>query len=246
MRREVSDLCVQPVSRSQSAEKGSGERCDQGSVLWRCPHWRSCAWSGRGRVDADLCLWERIGLPTGGTALSGETCGSWGVDLSWAVAASRTMRRAPGVPLLATVLWFCGCTTVDPGRTFSIPATTFDADYFYCHVEPEFIVAKHCGPGDPSKGESNSCHFTPSAVTGMVLTDHTPVDCGGGDHPVNRAQIGTGSAAQGNLEAVSFEMQKSYEAAPLFVRPSGMYHPRQIFDPSDMQVRMLLSTWASR
>jgi hypothetical protein len=141
-----------------------------------------------------------------------------------------------------------GCTTVDPGATFVIADTSFDADYFYCHVEPELIVANRCGPGDPSKGDSpNSCHFTSSAVSAMVLFDHPPVDCGGGDHPVDRTQIGTGSAAQSNFEAVSLEMDKSdYLKAPLFVRPSGTYHPRKIFDPLDPQIRRLLMTWASK
>jgi hypothetical protein len=159
------------------------------------------------------------------------------------------MRRAMGM-LFAPMLGCWGCTTVDPGRNFSPADISFDADYFYCHVEPQFIVAKHCGPGDPSKGDSNSCHFTSSAVSGMVLTDHLPVDCGGGDHPVDSSQIGTGSAAESNLEAVSFEMSKDYTTAPVYVRPSGagnaLYHPRQIFDPSDAQAIQLLSTWATK
>jgi hypothetical protein len=140
-----------------------------------------------------------------------------------------------------------GCTTVDPGPTFAVADVSFDADYFYCHVEPELIVARKCGPGDPSKGDSpNGCHFT-SSVSAMVLVDHSPVDCGGGDHPVDRVQIGSGSTAQSNFEVVSLEMDKSdYLKAPLFVRPSGMYHPRQVFDPLDPQVRKLLMTWASK
>jgi hypothetical protein len=158
------------------------------------------------------------------------------------------MERAAGAIPFAAVLASWGCTTVDPGPDFSAADTSFDADYFYCHVEPEYIFAKHCGPGDPS--DFNSCHFTPSAVSGMVLTDHPPVDCGGGDHPVDTTQIGTGSAAESNLEAASFEMSKDYTTAPIFVRPSGagnaLYHPRQIFDPSDATVILLLSTWASK
>jgi hypothetical protein len=140
------------------------------------------------------------------------------------------------------------CATVDPGQSFVVADVSFDADYFYCHVEPELIVAKRCGPGDPAKGDSpNTCHFTASAVSAMVLFDHPAVECGGGDHPVDRTQIGTGSAAQSNFEAVSLEMNKSdYLSAPLFVRPSGTYHPRQIFDPNDQQVRNLLMTWASK
>ena len=53
-----------------------------------------------------------------------------------------------------------------------------------------------------------------------------------------------------NLESVSFEMNKVYTNAPIYVRPSGfggaLYHPRRIFDPSDPQVTTLLSTWASK
>jgi hypothetical protein len=161
------------------------------------------------------------------------------------------MRLVAGATLQSLSICCCSCTTVDPGPNFSPANTSFDPDYFYCHVEPEFIFAKRCGPGDPSKGESNTCHFTPSAVTGMMLIDHPAVDCGGGEHPLGRTQIGTGSAAAGNLEAVSFEMNKDdYTTAPVFVRPSGsgnaLYHPRQIFDPSDPQVRTLLATWAVR
>jgi len=170
-----------------------------------------------------------------------------------AVAASRTVRRAAGATQLA-LLMCCGCTnvdtTVDPGANFSIPNVSFDQDYFYCHVEPELVVAKRCGPGDPAVDSPNSCHFTASAVSGMALQDHSPVDCGGGDHPVSLSQVGTGGAAQANFEAVSLEMSKNYLSAPVYVRPSGsggvLYHPRQIFAPDDPAVNALLATWASK
>ena len=158
--------------------------------------------------------------------------------------------RLAALGMVSTCVWLWGCTTVDPGPTFSIADTTFDPSFFYCHVEPELIFAKSCGSGDPSRGETNTCHFTPSAVSGMVLLDHPAVDCGGGDSPVDRTQIGNGSPAAANLEAVTFEMSKDYQTAPLYVRPSGaggvLYHPRQIFDPSDAAVIQLLSTWATK
>jgi hypothetical protein len=153
-----------------------------------------------------------------------------------------------GLLALSSVAASSGCTTVDPGQTFVVSDVSFDANYFYCHVEPEFIFAKSCGSGDPSKGDApNGCHFTASVVSGMVLLDHPAVDCGGGDAPVDTTQIGMGSAAQSNFEAVSLEMEKSdYLSSPLFVRPSGTYHPRPIFDPNDQQVRTLLMTWANK
>lgn len=152
-------------------------------------------------------------------------------------------RRAAWAALLAPLL---GCTSVDPGPNYVVPNTTFDEDYFYCHVEPELIFAKSCGSGDPSKGDPpNGCHFNSAAVSGMQLINHPAVDCGGGDHPVDPTTVGSGSAAQSNYGAVSLEMNKDYTSAPLFVRPSGSNHPRVIFDQNDPQVNQLLATWAS-
>ncbi len=142
----------------------------------------------------------------------------------------------------ALLLSMIGCTTIDPGSDFVVPEEVFDADYYYCHVEPQFIVAKKCGPGGPS--DNGNCHFSAS-VTGMALVDHPAIDCGGGDHPLDPTQ--TAGAAQGDLQVVSFEMSRVYTTAPLFVRPSnGLNHPRVIFSPDDPLVNQLLSTWASK
>jgi hypothetical protein len=158
--------------------------------------------------------------------------------------------RTPCVGSLASglvLVSLVGCTSVDPGPDFTAPITSFDPDYFYCHVEPGFIFANKCGPGDPSKGDAaNGCHFNASVVTGMALRDHPPVDCGGGDHPVNLTQIGTGGPAQSNFELASLEMSRQYTTAPIFVRPSGSNHPRAIFSTTDTQVNSLLATWASK
>jgi hypothetical protein len=174
------------------------------------------------------------------------------------VAGSKWTRRGAGVArnlvallaplaLMAVAGSSTGCVTIDPGPNFVIPDVSFDADYFYCHVEPELIFAKNCGPGDPSQGDKpNSCHYNPSAVSGMGLIQHPPVDCGGGDHPVSMGQTGTGSPAQSNFQQVALEMSHQWDTAPLFVRPSGNNHPRPIFTQSDPQVRALLMTWASK
>jgi hypothetical protein len=163
------------------------------------------------------------------------------------VASAGKAARLLAVALAAPLL---GCTTIDPGANFSETLQVFDADYFYCHVEPEFIFQQKCGPGLP--GDNGSCHFS-SAVNGMNLLNHSPIDCGGGDHPVidstgmGLAATGTGSPAQSNLTAVSFEMSRDYMTAPLFLRPTQQSaHPRQIFMPNDPTVNALLSTWASK
>lgn len=138
------------------------------------------------------------------------------------------------------------CSTVDPGPNFVVPDEQFDADYFFCHVEPDFLVAKRCGPGDPAAGDpSGGCHFNPAAVSVMTLADHATVDCGGGDHPTTRGQIGAGSPAQANLQAATLEMSRDYLTAPLFVRATGSNHPRAVIAKDDSAVDVL-RRWAER
>ena len=171
------------------------------------------------------------------------------------VAATNGLRRGLGLGVLSVLFLLPSCTSIDPGTDFVVPQTTFDANYFYCHVEPGIIFGPSymCGSGDPTKGDhANGCHFNASAVTGMALTNHPVIDCGGGDIPVDLTQVGTGSPAQSNLASVSTEMSKDYTTAAMFTRPSSVNgqnpaaHPRAIFDQTDMTVNMLLSTWASK
>jgi hypothetical protein len=139
-----------------------------------------------------------------------------------------------------------GCTSVDPGPDFVVNTYVFDEDFFYCHVEPQFIFGNNykCGTGNGSD-PANGCHFNASAVSGMALQNHPPVNCGGGDHPVDLTAVATGTPARSNYEAVSLEMSNDYTSASLFVRPSGSNHPRQIFQTSDQTVNQILSKWAA-
>lgn len=137
-----------------------------------------------------------------------------------------------------------GCMTVDPGPNFVIPNQTFNENFFYCQVEPVLIFGKKCGDGDP--GDKGNCHFNSSAVSGMALLNHPPVDCGGGVNPVNATQTGLGSPARANYTSVSLEMSKDYLTAPLYVRPtSAQAHPRVIFDTSD-PVADIIRQWAAK
>jgi len=157
-----------------------------------------------------------------------------------------TRRTAQAVLPLLVLAGSAACTTVDPGPNFVVPDEHFDEDYFYCHVEPELFVAKKCGSGDPAAGDPpNGCHFNSSAVSGMALRDHPPVDCGGGDHPASRAAVGTGSPAEGNFQAATLEMSTDYLTAPLFVRPTGQNHPRAVFAKDDPVVNVV-KTWATK
>jgi hypothetical protein len=165
------------------------------------------------------------------------------------VAATNGLRRAAVAGLVGIAT---GCVSVDPGPDFVVPQTVFDANYFYCEVEPNFIFANSCGSGDGSKGDKpNGCHFNASAVSGMALLDHPAVPCNG-DIVSDPSQTGTGSPAESNLEAVSLEMNKDYTTAPLYTRPSDLSgcpptaHPRCIFQHDDPTVNQILSTWASK
>jgi hypothetical protein len=125
---------------------------------------------------------------------------------------------------------------------------TFDPYFFYCHVEPEFLFADKCGPGDPSLGDApGGCHFTASAVSGMVLQDHPAIACNASDLPLDLTQVAPGTPANANYMSASLEMTSNVTTAPIFVRPSSTaQHPRAVFETSDPTVDQLLATWASR
>jgi len=152
--------------------------------------------------------------------------------------------RKTHVLRLVSAVALSACSTVDPGPNFVVPDEQFDADFFFCRVEPELLVAKKCGPGDPSVDGSNSCHFNSAAVSGMTLRDHAPITCAN-DHPTSRALLNSGGAAQANLQSATLEMSRDVTTAPIFVRPTGQNHPRQIFAPND-PVLDVLREWAQR
>lgn len=188
----------------------------------------------RTRVDTDPPVRVRAKRQIGRTDGKGLV---YGRSVRWSWFA----RRVGSIGFVAIT---AGCSTVDPGPTFVIPDEPFDADFFFCRVEPEVLFAKRCGPGDGSLDPANSCHFNSSAVSGMALVDHAPVTCANGK-PQNRAEIGAGSAAQGNLQAASLEMSRDVSTAPIYVRPLGQNHPRAIFTPDDPAVEVLRQ-WAAR
>jgi hypothetical protein len=134
------------------------------------------------------------------------------------------------------------CTTVDPGPNFVVPDEVYDADYFFCRVEPEVLFGRKCGSGEP--GDNNGCHFNSSAVSGLAMANHPPIDCAN-EKVVNRAQVGAGSAAQGNLQAAQLAMSRDYKTAPLYLRATGQNHPRKIFEPTDPVVEVI-KTWAQK
>ncbi len=166
----------------------------------------------------------------------------------------RWVGGALGVALVAAMAAGLGCT-VDPGPTFVIPLSVFNQDFFYCHVEPEYLFAPQtqCGAGQAS--DNGNCHFNSSAVSGMALQQHQPIDCGGGDHPANNANgtgaIGPGTPANNNFSSASLEMSRdcvdyaSCQAAILKRPTDNSAHPRQVFPPTDPTLPTVIFTWAS-
>jgi hypothetical protein len=186
---------------------------------------------------------EPPSAPSGSRVLRRKTRSSGTTGIVW-------LERG-GVPIAAlastlAVLLLPSCARVDPGPNFVVPDEQFDQDYFFCHVEPELLFAKGCGTGDPAAGDKpNGCHFNAAAVSGMPLRAHPAVDCGGGDHPVNRAQLGAGGAAQANLQAASLEMSRDYLTAPIYVRSTGQTHPRAVIGKDDPVVE-IIKAWAQK
>ena len=98
-----------------------------------------------------------------------------------------------------------------------------------------FVRARQtqCGVGRGS--DNGNCHFNSSAVTGMALQHHPPIECDAAiiRRPAGRANINTGKR-QSNFSAASLEMNRdcavysSCQAAILTRPTSNSAHPRQV------------------
>jgi len=143
------------------------------------------------------------------------------------------MRWVVGALAVATLATAWGCT-IDPGPNFVIPQSVFNEDFFYCHVEPEYLFAPEtsCGAGQGS--DNGNCHFNSSAVSGMALQQHTPIECDQNGHPTANGKANITVQAKNNFSAASLEMSRqcvifSTCQASILTRPtSNGSHPRQV------------------
>ena len=144
------------------------------------------------------------------------------------VAGSTTIWRGASLALLP--LRVIGCTSIDPGPELRRPRRDRSTpDYFYCHVEPQFIFAKKCGPGEASRQRELPLQLVASAAWRSSTT--RPSIAAAATIPSTRTQT-AGARPQSNFEQVSLEMSRDYMTAPLFVRPSnGLNHPRVDLQP---------------
>jgi hypothetical protein len=139
-----------------------------------------------------------------------------------------------------------GCVTIDPGPDYVIPPEDFNANYFYCFVEPQVILGG-ATPGHVQCGDNGThgCHYS-DKVPAMQLIAHAPVPCANGV-PSDPTLVGEGSPASSNLAAVSIEMDRDWMNAPIYIWPTQIVsaHPIQVYMPNDTDVTQYLATWAT-
>ncbi|HEX3593445.1 MAG TPA: hypothetical protein VHU80_00025 [Polyangiaceae bacterium] len=141
------------------------------------------------------------------------------------------------VAALGSLLVAIGCGTVNPGQDIEFAQITYDANFFYCAVEP-MLFSEHCGPGEGSDPASG-CHFN---VTTFRLLDHPAIQCNGN----NPQGLQIPSEAQSNYRSASSKMSPDATQAPLLNRPTNQSaHPRKIFDLGSAQAN-LIRQWATK
>jgi hypothetical protein len=148
---------------------------------------------------------------------------------------------------MAIALISGSCTTVDPGPNFQLPTIQFNANYFFCVVEPQIIMGgltkTPCGDNG-----SHGCHYS-DKVPEMALEQLAqPVECAGGV-PVGQgvSDTASGTPAANNYASVSDQMNAIYTTAPIYLWPSQTIsdHPVMVFSTSDTAVVDIIKTWAS-
>jgi hypothetical protein len=152
-----------------------------------------------------------------------------------------------GLAIVLALLPGCGPdsltpSSVDPGQDFSIADVVYDANYYYCKVEP-MLFAQKCGPGDSGQGDSNGgCHFN---VTSFRLTDYSPL-IGDSCNGTNSPGVAIPPQAQTNYASAQSMMQLDPNQAPLLIRPTGKAaHPRKIF-AADSPEAQIIKDWATK
>ncbi len=138
------------------------------------------------------------------------------------------------------------CTTVDPGPEFVVPPTQFDANYFYCTVEPQIIMGGLTLANQPCGGTaSQGCHYSDKVPAMPLQALPQPVMCNGGV-PVNPGDVASGTAPALNYASVSLQMSSSVKDAPIYTWPTQMVagHPVMVYSPNDPAILAILNKWA--
>jgi hypothetical protein len=152
----------------------------------------------------------------------------------------------------SSAIFAVSCTTVDPGPDFQLPTVQFNANYFFCVVEPQLIMGGLTGTPCGDNG-SHGCHYSDKVPEMALIRLPQPVKCSG-DVPVDQTQVATGTPAASNLATVSLQMNAVYTDAPIYLRPSLDIpgHPVKVFSvqpplsKTDKAIVEILKTWATK
>jgi hypothetical protein len=141
------------------------------------------------------------------------------------------------------------CTTINPGPNYEVPQQQFDANYFYCVVEPQIIMGGLTGTPCGDNG-SHGCHYSDKVPEMSLQALPAPVTCAGSGTtavPTNPSQTAAGTPAANNFSSVGEQMNAQYTTAPIYIWPTQLagVHPIQVYKPSDTAVTNILSTWAN-
>jgi hypothetical protein len=155
-----------------------------------------------------------------------------------------------GVVMAAALGAGVSCQTVNPGPNYVLPTIQFDANYFYCVVEPQIIMGGLTGTPCGDNG-THGCHYSDKVPEMTLIPLPMPVACAGSGTsavPIDPTQTAEGTPAQINLGQVSFQMNSDYTSAPIYLWPTGSLgpnvHPVTVFGPADTRVVDILKTWA--
>src|SRR5262249_35062216 len=107
----------------------------------------------------------------------------------------------------------------------------------YCQVEPQVLLAKSCGTGDPSQDGTGNCHAN---TTSFRITPHDPPVACMGNAPTGSIP----NESRGNYQTSLAEMALNVEQAPLLIHPPAKAaHPRQI-SADDSPEASVIRQWA--
>jgi hypothetical protein len=151
-----------------------------------------------------------------------------------------------GVAMVTALVAGVSCETVDPGPDFQLPTIQFNANYFYCVIEPELIMGGLTGTPCGDNG-SHGCHYSDKVPEMALEPLPMPVTCAAGV-PTNPTQVAQDTAAANNLAQVSLEMSAVYTTAPIYLWPTQSIpgHPVKVYSASDPAIVAILKTWATQ
>jgi hypothetical protein len=146
----------------------------------------------------------------------------------------------------------CGGREIGPESTDSGTTPTgarFDANYFYCVVEPEVLMGGLSGQPCGDDG-SHGCHYSAAISSFALIALSEPVRCSGSGTnaaPIDPSQTGLGSAAASNYEAITFELSPNYMAAPFYriVTGTNPGHSVVLSPSAEADAAHILKTWAT-